>query len=305
MPKTNLPVRVGASPLAVQDANVTTEISTAGLALGDLISRVGQAVAKTQNKLDTISAESATALATTKAEIVIAQETEYWDNGIAKDVQPDPHVAQLPLITAIDPVFYKWSHVRLQGQFYANEFATASEYHSTNASSQSNNAQSGLLLVIGGGGTVSSSRSTDVDELTSSSSDVSYGRIRLNTLLEPRDDVGIPKPRQVVRGPYLSVIKGEILDVKENDELVGRTMSVLIQYHRLDGTPIEGKSISIETDGVPWSFADPNQKTTDAQGGLELLLYRKFVGENPDTSPADFVVTARIGIISNNTVVTF
>ena len=45
--------------------------------------------------------------------------------------------------------------------------------------------------------------------------------------------------------------------------------------------------------------------TTDGTGALTIVLTRQFVGDTPDRSPVDFVVSVRKGIVGESTTVTF
>lgn len=282
-------------PLAA-DANVADEITRAGMGFGALVERTGAAVAATQLRLDTSSAATATALAGTLVNVIAVQEKVYYDNGTLEQVRT--HVRPLPLISFIDPVFYQWTSVRLQGTFFANEFAASSSSTTTASSSDSGFFGAGVSMFLGPGAfSVGSSRTTTTTT-AEIATDVSLGRIRSSALLEPRDDVHIPKPNQAVRGPRLSLISGEIQDVTD-----GRTMSMLVQYNRRDSTAIPGKAISIETGGLPWSFVGAG--TTDANGRMEILLRRDFLDEEVDTSPASFIISARIGLVQNSVTVTF
>ena len=115
----------------------------------------------------------------------------------------------------------------------------------------------------------------------------------------------MPKPRQVVRAPSLTILAGEIKDVMSGSKVVGRTMSALIELRRIDGTPITDKAISIETQGVPWEFAVAGADTTDSNGHIAIVLTRTFVGDSPDTSAINVVVSARLGLVANSTTLTF
>lgn len=282
-------------PLAA-DANIADEIARAGMGFGALVERTGAAVAATQLRLDTSSAATASALASTLVNVIAVQEKVYRDDGTLDEVRT--HVRPLPLISFINPVFYQWTSVRLQGMFYAKEFAASGSSTSTSTSSDSGYYGSGISMILGPGALTGSSSSTTTESTFEVATDVSFGRIRASALLEPRDDVSIPKPNQAVRGPRLALISGEIQDVTD-----GRTMSMLVQYNRRDGTPIAGKAISIETDGLPWSYVGTG--TTDATGRVEILLRRDFVDEDVDTSPSSFVISARIGLVQNSVTVTF
>lgn len=289
------------------DANVTDEVTTSGVAFGTLIKATGNAVASTQSALNDTSAASATALATTLVDVIAIQERVFDDQGNVVDARS--HVLKLPLITFIDPVFYQWSRVRLQGYFYANEFASQTNI-STDSTVVSGSAGGGGFLgfVFGSGRFSLSTTRTDVE--FEASNDTSFGLMRMNALLEPRRDVSIPKPTQVIQGPSLSIIQGEIVNDPPTGTPTTRTMSLLIEYRRRDGTPIQGKTMSIETNGVAWTF-DVDPAETDADGQLPLTLTRTFVqseeeGAEPvDTSALEFVVSARIGLVQNSTTVRF
>jgi hypothetical protein len=297
----NLPVGVGTTSLAVQNASVSDELARAGIGLGDLVQNTGQAVAATQNKLNATSAETATALATTLVDVIAVQESVYDDQGNLAEAKS--HMMKLPLINFIDPVFYEWSQVRLQGQFTAREFADAASSKSFRYQSSDKLGQAGLLVFLGGGYNQLKFQHDSTEMTSESTSDISYGNIRMMAELKPRRDVSVPKPRQIMQGPRLAILQGEITDVLDGALLKARTMSLLIEYRRRTGEPIAGKAISIETEGVAWSFADGS--VTDADGRVEITLRREFLEEGVDTSPQDFVVSARIGIVQNNMSVNF
>ena len=284
-----------------EDANVSDELRGAGIAFGTLVERTGAAVAATQLQLDTSSAATASALAATLVNVIAVREQVFRDDGTLDHVTN--HVRPLPLISFIDPVFYQWTSVRLQGEFYAREFAASSETTSSYSGSNFVLFGSGVSMFFGPGMLTSGSGSGSTTTTTDVSTDVSLGRIRASALLEPRDDVGIPKPNQVIRGPRLALIQGEIADVMDGGDLIGRTMSVLLQYSRRNGAPIAGKALSVESSGVPWRHLGTG--VTDAAGQIQIELRRDFLDEDADTTPASFVITARIGLVSNSVTVTF
>ena len=295
-----IPTGRSSVPLA-NDASVSDEIARAGIGLGALVERTGDAIAATQDQLNETGARTATTLANTLVDLIAVEERIYHDDGTLDTVQT--HTRQLPLINFIDPVFYQWSNVRLQGRYMAREFSASTESEVRTHTSRSGSGQAGLLLVLGGGynnlqyGSSQTNRGSTVDN------DLSTGQMRMNTLLEPRKDVGIPKPNQAIQGPRLSLIQGEIIDIIDAGVINARTMSMLIQYNRRDSTAISGKPISVETNGVSWSFlGDP---TTDADGRLEIQLRREFIGDDADRTPVEIIVSARIGLVQNTTTVIF
>lgn len=308
MPEELIPVGAGSRALAVADASVGGEVKNAGMAFGDLVKTTGKAVAETQLKLNQTGAATATALATTLVDVIAVQEKIYDDSGTIDSVKT--YTQELPLVAFIDPVFYEWTEVRLQGLFMASEFATASSSSSLGVGVQAG----GVATMFGGFGSVNA-QVTTTNSKSDATNDTSYGMLRMNAMLQPKQDTTVPKPIQAIQGPRLSIIQGAITDVKTDGKLTARTMSVLIEYRRRDGNAISNKAISIESDGVAWSIindrstetgnvSDKN-KTTDPAGSIEILLRREFLDEDADTTSKDFVVTARIGIVQNNTSVTF
>lgn len=297
----NLPVGYGTTSLTAQEADVSDELGRTGVALGDLIKKTGLAVAETQNRLNNTSAESATALANTLVDVIAVEEKTYLDDGTLDSVTT--HTRKLPLINFIDPAFYQWTKVRLQGQYFAREFVTDTSYSRYSSQKTGRSGQAGVFVLLGGGYNRRSFQSDYVQTTTNRTDDVAFGRIRMNVLLEPRDDATVPKPRQIIQGPRLSLIHGDIADDTVSGVLKGRTMSMLIQYHKRDGSPISGKPISIETSGLPWSHV--GSTTTDSNGQMEIQLRRDFLDEEANTSPMDVVVTARIGLVQNTVTVTF
>ncbi|MDJ0807603.1 MAG: hypothetical protein QNJ78_12305 [Gammaproteobacteria bacterium] len=285
------------------DAAVGDEIAQAGAGFGELVEHTGAAVAATQNLLNETGSRTATALAETLVDVIAVQEKVYRDDGTLDTSVA--HTRQLPLISFIDPVFYQWSSVRLQGRFYAQEFAATSDTHTYSSSSSFGYGNAGFGIVFGVGYMDARSSSTTTDINTEVTRDSSWGQMRMNALLEPREDVTIPKPNQVIRGPRLTLIQGAIEDDIDGGTLVGRSMSMLIQYNRRNGDPIANKAISVETNGVSWSFAGGPTAVTDADGQVEITLRRDFLGDEPDVSPGEFIVSARIGLVQNSVGVTF
>lgn len=286
------------------NANVNDELGTSGVAFGEVIKSVGAAVSSTQSRLNKAGAAGATALAQTMIDVIALQEKIYDDSGNLTNVRT--HTRRLPLINFLDPVVYQWDHVRVQGHFVANEFVAESSV-SLDTSTRTAGVTLSLGRIFSGGGLGGnySNTSTQIDSTSSQAYDVSLGYVRMNSLMTPRGDVGVPKPNLALQGPSLGIIAGEIRD--EGDR---RTMSVLIRYHR-NGTGIANKAISIETQGVAWAFANAGQSRTsladdpNGAGNLEILLTREFLDPDEDRSPRSFQLSARIGIIESTAALTF
>jgi hypothetical protein len=232
-----LPIGAGSTALGLTgSADVSGELKTAGMSFGKLVEFTGQAVADTQMKLNETGAAMTSALATTQVDVIAVQESIYDDDGNLD--QSKTFARKLPLINFIDPVFYEWTAVRLQGQFYAREFVSSTESSAHVHTSSESYGNVGLGIVFGLGhysfGWSDTKTQSDID----TSADASFGYVRASALLQPKREIGVPPPRQVMRGPSLNVIAGEIKDEINAGNLTGRTMSALIELRKQDGTPI-------------------------------------------------------------------
>jgi hypothetical protein len=289
--------------------NAGNSLAAAGSDFGTLIKGVGNAVAQTQVDLTKTSVDSTSALASTIVDVIAVQETTYDDNG--NIAESKAFTQKLPLIDFIDPVFYQWTQVRLQGRFLISEIATAANATSSRFTSKDNSQQHGLFVILGGGQTSDSWTYGTSQVSTHTDQAQAVGIARMYAQLNPRTNVGVPKPTQVVQGPSLNVVQGEMQELPGGGAApTSRTLSLLLQLRRMDGTPIPGKSISVETDGTPWGFSDAAKTTTDAAGNLSIKLERTFLATvppapPPNTAPVPTVVTVRVGLVSNSVTVTF
>lgn len=289
------------------NTDVSGQLATAGLAFGDLVKLTGQAVANTQTALNKTGADSTSALATTLVDVIAVQELDYDDNGNVTGEKT--FTQQLPLIDFIDPVIYQWTQVRLQGRFTASQFAATASTDTHSNTSTDSSGQAGFGIIFGGGYNNFQYDDTQTHVATNSTVQSSVGLIRMDAVLEPRHDVGVPKPRNAVVGPSIAIQSGPITDV--GTPATSRTMTVVVVYTDAGGAPIQGKGLSIGTQGVAWAYApggtpDANGNVqTDANGEVSIVLTREFVGDNPDRTPVDVIVSVRKGIVNSSTTVTF
>lgn len=279
------------------------QVGQAGVAFGTLITKVGEAVGDTMLQLSSSSADTASKLATTQVDVIAVEETVYNDDGTFNNV--NPVVSKLPLINFVDPVFYEWTNVRIQGVFAVEKLSSSSFTGVTTDAHQEGHEQGGFLLILGGGYNYSNEQSSYARTTTQYNTESSFGSMRLNALLQPKTDVGVPKPRMLVQGPQVAVLQGAFNDLLSNAKIVARTMTVSILYTKQNGSPIASKELSIETQGVSWSFQDINKQETDANGELKIVLRRDFIGEAPDTTPKDFVLSVRKGLVDTSSTVRF
>jgi hypothetical protein len=304
----------GAVPLAAETTNIATSFAGAGASFGSLIAGVGDGVAKTQLKLTENSAAVTTKLAETLVEVIAVQETVIDDAGTV--IASKSHVQKLPLLNFIDPAFYNWSQVKIEGHFVMSSFAADS---ATSVDTKSSSSGFGFGLshspglfsptrVSGGFNAASNKSSVDVDASAKQASAV--GHMRLFAQLRPEQGLGVPQPTQVIVGPSLSILQGPIEDVIDLDGTTTRTMSILIQFRSKDGQPIKSKALSIDTEGGLWNFTDPSKTTTGDtapdEGNLAIQLVRVFPPDSADPeappvdkSPKPLTLNVRKGLVAN------
>lgn len=283
--------------------DIGSEMNTAGLAFGKLIQTVGQAVADSSAKLNKTAADTASTLATTLVDVIAAEEVIYGNDG--KRTETKIHTRKLPLINFMDPVFYEWSAVRIQGVFEIQNLQSKTTQDTTTTAKSDKSGQGGLLLIIGAGrNTLDYERYTTKYTGTYGQS-ASFGNLRMNAILKPKTDIGVPKPNLNVQGPQIAILEGEIKPVITEGALTARTMELSLQYARSGGDPISGKTLSIETDGVSWEYKVAGDSATDADGTVAVVLRREFLGTDPDTSPQEYVVAVRKGLVSATATVKF
>lgn len=283
------------------NTDVSGQLNTAGMAFGDLVRLTGQAVASTQQELNKTAADTTSALSQTLVDVIAVQEVEYDDAGTVTGAQT--FTQKLPLIDVVDPVLYEWKQVRLQGRFSASQFATTQSSDSSVHSNTDSHGQAGIGLIFGGGYNNFQYDSSQAHVDTAYRSESSVGLLRMNAILEPRHDIGVPSPRQAVVGPSISIDAGPITDVG-GSPAQSRTMEVVITYENADGDPIPGKTLAVDSAGVAWEYVGGVDQT-DGDGQLTILLTRTFVDETADRTPVDVVVSVRKGIVSESTTVTF
>ncbi|MES2714538.1 MAG: hypothetical protein V4795_02155 [Pseudomonadota bacterium] len=319
----NLPS--GSMTLDLSDsADVNDATKKAGRSFGKLIETTGLAVAESQRQLNDVGAAATLALASKDAmvDVIAAQVNVYDDEGnlVAPGaVDPDTPAStgtltqKLPLINFIDPVFYEWAQVRLQGMFFAQEFVASTETSSFGVSASSQAQNTGTSIIFGVGSNKSSlslgGSGSDVDTENAQS----FGHIRASALLQPKTDIGVPKPRQLVDAPSLSVRVSA--DVDDDSEPGTRLKQISVLWFKRDGSKqVAGKRApSIEVTGALWEFGAPAagavQGETDGEGEVPLLLKRVLPvpagATEPDRTPVDVTVVVRLGVVSSTSVLRF
>jgi hypothetical protein len=313
---------LGLDTLAPQDTNVTDELKGAGVAFGSMIQAVGKSVADTQAKMDETSGRIASAMASTKVDVVRAVVTTYNDDGTINDV--DVNIGQTSALALALPPALAYSKVRIEGKFFASEFSQAGE---SNVNVTVSNAKVNVGLSPfsfagsnASGSVTNTSRSTE----TGSSSDTAVGMMSMTAQVLPKTVQRIPDAPLVFRGPRISAVEsGGALGPLEIGTGEARQFIRLqafdLVYDKAGAaggarTPIANKLLAIDCGDLEWFIpADPipagattvagmartggsgQSPATDTAGRLRIVAMR-VVKDN--TAPAEnFTLSASIGVV--------
>jgi hypothetical protein len=267
--------------------------------------------------------------------VIAARQTRYKNDGTVEGV--DEISLTLPLAAYVPLVNHEVANIHIQAVFQSSGFQSA-----TNTTTESSYRPTSAQLLIGapfGGGSTADAlargaeavrtgngtgygyeTSTRTENGYTTNQESSYGQVRMNAEIRPREDIGVPRPTQVIRGPQLTLTPGAGEESVTGEVVTERRLVLAIEYRRHAGEGpdagkgIAGKSFAIEAPGLIWAPSDVGGvaatdstvealKKTDTGGKMHILLRRDLRAEGIDRTPRPFVVTARIGMIHTNTMV--
>lgn len=367
----------------VKGVDASDEMDDAAGTFADLLRGVGQAVAETQSQMNENGVEMALSLVDATVPLIVAEQTIMDENGNLTESKV--HLANVPMITYVDPVFQEWTDVRVMGEFRATEFKSRGSVSTTSGGSTvgvgasvKGGTKRRPSLKLGGSYEVSREKS---DLSQRSHTETNRGRMRVAARIQPHAFKGVPAPTFSMRGPRLAISEGA--DSRKTTRLEGQEQEIhylnketIIQFLRRDGTSIQNKRVSLSVDEVSFGWAptgyglyipddvedveqvegDGDEQLNAIKDGLDVEgaqaiddFYRPYIDwrqdllSNPDTAgprpPADgwqgpgftdhngeirillnrqvlvntgqepkkedFVVSARIGLVNNDTTVSF
>lgn len=307
--------------LTTQTADVTDELKGAGIAFGTLIEAVGRSVATTQAEMDATSGKIASQMAKTKIDVVRAVVTRYGDDGNILNVTVN--TGETSALSLALPPALAYSRVRLEGQFFAQEFSQASQsVVNVNISNVGFNARGGR----GGFGAGFDASTTNVTANTTegSTSDLAVGRMVMTAQVRPKTVRRIPDPPLVLRGPRITLTQlGSAVPQLSIGTIDAQQFVRVAQFDVLLDKPGPlatdprvglGKPLAIDAGALEWlvpkaslptvtstttlqDLANPSQTaTTDSNSGqMRILVYRTV---SDVAAPAEnFVLTVSLGLI--------
>ena len=122
-----VPVPASDTGQVAQEADVSSQLEGSGVAFGDFVKKVGQAVADAQSALDTDLVNTAQALSKAQIDVIAIYEQQINDDGTMGEGKPITQT--LPLINYLMPTAYQWSRVYLEADMNVSEFNGVSGFN--------------------------------------------------------------------------------------------------------------------------------------------------------------------------------
>ena len=322
MPRSAGPLTAEAA--TIREADITPEAKEAGPVFGDFLKSVGFAVAETQEKLDETFRKTAEALS--KQEINVIAVFEQKINNDGEMTKGECHVQQLPLINYVMPTIQEISRCEISADMKVSEFSSGNAFQIQGKSTSVSAGVSGSYGMFGGsvsGHFGASHNSYDVNGGSNYAQDSSVGSMHLEATIQPRENVQLPKPFIVQKGPSLTlgVVKTEPLYRTEKaakegeaDKQVvnGRRVIISAELRDEKGEALPNKELRVSVD-QPTVLRDlpAGPKTGTLQNGdqpnpnagkITIVLTRQANGTE-EYKPVEATVRAFMGLVSETIVV--
>lgn len=286
-------------------AEITDELEKGGPAFGSFVKSVGLAVAEAQTNLDKTLVETAKALSDTQIDVIAVFEQEINDNG--EMTTGKIHKEKLPLINYIMPTAYKWDRVYLHANMKVKEFNGSNGFNIQGSSTSFTAGVSGGYGLMQGGWNVrGDTRFTTGGYQQSTESsfarDEAAGDMTVEAELKEREDIQLPRPFVLQKGPRLKVTAGARTDIMNQatpPEAIGRQVTLTVELKDKANNALANKQIEyrISQPLINYSMTPANGQT-DANGQLKIELKREGAAFDK-TKPAEpVVVNVWMGLVN-------
>lgn len=299
----DLPIGRLAQTLALE-ADASDEFAALAPTFGDVLGSIGIGVAESQAALDAGLVEAARTLSETKIEIVTDVVQKLDDDGLPVAEDTELLSSEVALINYLSPTVHEWKHVALSMDMSVGEMDNERGVTFTRVQREGNVTATGLFWGFLGwfDHKQSETRTTAIDT-TDREADWARGQVRLDAMLAPRRTEKFTAPAQVAIGPQLYFSRGSVDEATDGDDLTGRSIDLVLDVRKADGSVNAGVNIDIDTDRFTYSFADTDGFTgslTNNDGRVIVTVTRQI----PNRRFARAIpgrVTARLGAIEQST----
>lgn len=284
-------------------ADITDELEKGGPAFGSFVKAVGLAVADAQAKLDETLVTTAKALSDTQIDVIAVFEQEINDDGEMST--GTVHKQKLPLVNYLMPTAYKWSRVYLQSDMRVKEFNGANGFNIQGKSSSfTAGAQASYGLFGGfsvGGSTRFSTNSYQYGGETSFAQDEAAGDLHMEATLEPRDDIQLPRPFVLQKGPRLKVTAGartDIMDSASPPQPIGRQITLTAELKNKSNNALPNKQLEFRISQPLLNYTLTNNGVTDANGKVDITIKREGGAFDKNKPPEPVLVNVWLGLVN-------
>jgi hypothetical protein len=271
--------KLGGSTLAL-DADVSGELAALAPTFGDVLSSIGNGVARSQEALDRGLVQTARTLSDTNITIVTDVIQELNDDGL-----PVPEATELveetvSLINFVRPTAHEWSHVALSMDLSVGALDEERGMTFRNSMSSRRATNVGLFFGFLGIG-VSSFKESSSFRSSESEFEANWaeGRVRMDAMLRPRNVEGFDPPATVTIGPQLFVSQGAVRETVSQGVVTARAIDLLITARKADGSVNPNVGIIVDSGPFDLSFAATDGFTgdqTNSQGQCRITLSRSI-----------------------------
>lgn len=294
------------SAVTVSESDITNELEKGGPAFGSFVKSIGMAVADAQTALDLNMVNTAKALSETQIDVIAIFEQQIKDEDGTMD-KGIVHLQKLPLINYIMPTVYQWSRVYLQADMNVSEFNAA---HGLNIKSKSFAIGGGISFGPGmiAGALAGGYSNVSHSQTMSYGHDTAAGTLHMEATLEPRQDVELPKPYVLQKGPRLKIMIGAREDLDKDgvvttdpSKVVGRRVSITAELKKSNGDPHSSKTLEVSVDNPLLNYV--GNGTTGADGRFSFTVSRTGAAFEPGNI-IQAVVRVWFGLVSDSVIIT-
>jgi len=288
------------------EADASDEIAELAPTFGEVLRSIGMGVATSQASLDAGLVRTAKKLSDTKIELVTQVIQQLDEDGLPDAAQTELVTKQVSLINYINPQAHEWTNVSLSMDFNVGEMDNESGVTFSRKQSSyaiSGGVRGGFWGFVGwfnaSGQTSSAGYSAETDREV----EWANGQVRMDAMLQPRRTGKFPVPAEVTIGPQISFAQGSVVDLKDNNLLTGRKLTLTISVRKADGSPNAQKDIEVNSDRFSIEFLDNdnnglNSKTND--DGIIIVSVKRNISNPLYSAPIRGNVTANLGQISRS-----
>jgi hypothetical protein len=297
-------------------ADITDEIDKGGPAFGAFVKAVGLGVAEAQAKLDATLVDTAKALSETQIDVIAVFEQQIDDNG--QMTTGKIHKEKLPLVNYIMPTAYQWSRVYLSADMNMSEINATNGFNIQGSSSSFTAGVSGGYGLMQGGWNVKGDTRFTTGGYqqggeNSTAQDKAQGQLHMEATLESRDDIQLPRPFVLQKGPRLKITAGARQDIPGTGapvppattvDPIGRTVTLTLELKGQTNNALANKQLEYRINQPLLNYTTtPANGMTDANGQLKIELRREGAAFDKTKPPEPVTVTAWLGLVNEQVVV--